>query len=49
VAWLHDAAASRRGGGAPSTFWAPMDADADALALQIGSQRFEALPSTAFG
>jgi hypothetical protein len=26
-----------------------MDADADALALQVGGQRFEALPSTAFG
>jgi hypothetical protein len=26
-----------------------MDADADALALQVGGQRFEVLPSTAFG
>jgi hypothetical protein len=26
-----------------------MDVDADALALQVGGQRFEVLPSTAFG
>jgi hypothetical protein len=48
-AWLHVAAASRRGGGTPSSLWVSFDADADALAFQVGGQRFEVLPSTAFG
>jgi hypothetical protein len=48
-AWLHGTAESRRGSGTPSSFWAPADAEADALAFKFGCQRFETLPSKAFG